>query len=416
MLLTAGTMIDQRIAAAPSVIASQAPTPPLTTEWQQNQPDEMEVFGTPGEATANQLPQFLRYGPLWIRPHADYRFMYGNGLQATAGNQQASAIHELAPGLLFNLGSHWSLDYTPTLRFYSNSKFRDTVDHALALNGGLRYADWVLGFSHGSQFTTTPLAETGAQTEQTTHATGITASHALNSKVSTDLSLNQQINLVTGFRNSYTWSTLDWVNYQFWPRLSIGLGGGGGYVMVEDNSHTQGTGNLDQTYEQLQARINWRATQKISFQVNGGLEDRQFSTAGSDDSLNPIFGASIQYQPFKRTQISLSASRTVSSSDYYLAAQQSETTTVGVNMDQRLLKKFNLGLGVGYAKTDFNTASGAAGGNRGDETVSFNARLSHPFLKRGNWSLFYQFSDNRSSQPGFGFQSNQTGFEISYRY
>jgi hypothetical protein len=416
MVLATGMLVDERIVAAPSVISSQAPTPPLTTDWQQNQPDEMDVFGASGEPAANQLPQFLRYGPLWIRPHADYRFMYGNGLQATAGNQQASAIHELAPGLLFNIGSHWSLDYTPTLRFYSNKKFRDTVDHALALTGGLQYADWVFGFSHSSQFTTTPLAETGSQTEQATHATGLTASHAFTGKISADFGLNQQINLVTGFQDSYTWSTLDWVNYQFWPRLSVGLGGGGGYVMIENRSQTHRNTDLDQTFEQLQARINWRATQKISFQVSGGLEDRQFSTAGSGDSVNPIFGASVQYQPFQRTRISLSASRTVSSSDYYLAAQQSETTSIGVNLDQRLLKKFNLGLGLGYAKTDFNTSAGVADGNRADENVSFNARLSHPFFKRGTWSLFYQFSDNRSSQPGYGFQSNQTGFEISYRY
>ena len=35
---------------------------------------------------------------------------------------------------------------------------------------------------------------------------------------------------------------------------------------------------------------------------------------------------------------------------------------------------------------------------------------------RGTWTLFYQYNDNHSSQSGYGYQSNQTGFEISYRY
>ena len=407
-------LVDEAITAAPSVIASQAPPTPLTTGWQQSQPDEMDVFTQPSEAES--IPQLFRYGPLVLRPHAAYRFLYGNGIQSALGNQEATAIQELSPGLLVDLGTHWAMDYTPTLRFYSNSKFRDTVDHALQLTGGQEFGDWRLGFLHGSQFTTTPLAETGGQTEQTTHVTGLTAAREFNSELSADFALNQQISLVTGFQDAYTWSTLDWLNYRFWPRLTVGLGAGGGYVKIKDTSGSRTAANLDQTFEQLQARVNWRAAEKISFQISGGLEDRQFNTAGSGDSLNPIFGAAIQYQPFKNTQISLSASRTVSSSDYYLAAQQAESTMVGLNLSQRFLKKFLLGLGVAYGTTDYTTAVAAAAQNRSDDNVSFNARLSHPIFKRGTASVFYQYADNHSSGPGLSFQSNQTGFEISYRF
>ncbi len=137
------------------------------------------------------------------------------------------------------------------------------------------------------------------------------------------------------------------------------------------------------------------------------------------DSLDPIFSAAIQYQPFKVTQISLIASRTESSSDYYLAAQESAVTTVGINLDQRLLQKFHLGLGIDYSTTDYSTPTSvttAGAANRSDHEVSFNARLSHPFLKRGTWSVFYQYSDNDSSQAGYTFQSNQTGIEFNYSY
>jgi len=112
----------------------------------------------------------------------------------------------------------------------------------------------------------------------------------------------------------------------------------------------------------------------------------------------------------------LSASRTVSSSDYYLAAQETEVTSVTVNLDQQLLKKFHLGLGVGYSQTDYETSTGTTGSNRTDDNVSFNIHLSHPFFKRGTWSVFYQYSDNSSTQAGFGFESNQFGFEIGYAY
>ena len=83
------------------------------------------------------------------------------------------------------------------------------------------------------------------------------------------------------------------------------------------------------------------------------------------------------------------------------------------------LALFSLALGAAYSVTDYSTPSGpAAAGfaNRSDDQVSFTARLSHPFLKRGTWSVFYQYADNSSSQAGYTFESNQTGFELSYTF
>jgi len=50
------------------------------------------------------------------------------------------------------------------------------------------------------------------------------------------------------------------VNYEFWPRLSAALAVGGGYTIQD--------GSPDSINEQYQARVNWRATDKISFQLS----------------------------------------------------------------------------------------------------------------------------------------------------
>ena len=419
ILLAAGTLIDHPMVAGPTVIANPTPEQPLQTEDQQNHPNEMDVFQPAGEPAGNTLPQIFQYGEIQVRPHMDYQLLYGTGIQSAPGNQQETVIQELAPGFVVDLGPRWAVDYTPTIRFYSSKQFQDGVDHSVTLTGGVTYEAWSFGLSHSTQISSAPTVETGSQTDQSTHTTTLTASRALDSNTSVDFALNQNISLVSGLEDSYDWNTLDWVNYKFWPRLNAGIGVGGGYVLVDGTSQINGTNNLDQTYEELEARVNWRVTDKISFQVNGGFEDRQFATAGSGDSLSPIFGASIQYQPFQATQISLNASRTVSSSDYYLAAQQTETTLVSLGVNQRLLRKFTLAASVAYSEMDYSTpADGASANlaNRTDDMVSFNTRLSHPFLKRGTWSVFYQYSENSSTQPGFGFQSNQTGLEISYSY
>jgi len=127
----------------------------------------------------------------------------------------------------------------------------------------------------------------------------------------------------------------------------------------------------------------------------------------------------VQYQAFKHTQISLSAGRTVSSSDYYLASQQTESTVVALNLNQQLFRKFNLSGGVSYTKTDYSIATKTAlpiDANRSDDQVGVYARLSHPFLKRGSWAVFYQYSDNSSSLAKYTYQSDQVGFEVNYAF
>jgi hypothetical protein len=221
-------------------------------------------------------------------------------------------------------------------------------------------------------------------------------------------------NYLQNLANSKSWSTMDWLNYQFEPRFNAGLGAGFGYT-IQDNSP-------DSIYEQYQARVKWRATDKISFQLSGGLHDQQYLSGGAGDLLSPIFDATIQYQPFEQTRISLSASGSVSAS--YFQNQVTENTGVSADLNQRLLGRLSLDLSGGYAKTKYVASatgpSTAAG--RNDDVYSFSARLTCPLLKRGSVSAFYAYSENSSSQSGFtsgsgfGYTSTQVGFEFRWRY
>jgi hypothetical protein len=415
VLLAAGLLAVQRVAGAP-VIMGPPPvdtTPPAAQEAAANNP--MNVFIPSGGNNGNPS-ELLQYGPVIAHPHASYSFGYGTGIASGINNGQDTVIQQLSPGLTVDLGRQWSLDYTPTMVFYSSRQLQDGVNHAASLTGGASYEDWHFSLMQSFSSSDSPITETATQTSQQNYTTALGASYVFNDKISADFGVNQSVNSVENFQDSYNWSTMEWVNYAFAPRLNAGLGIGGGYTTVEDNSGT-GVNNPDSVNEMLQARVNWRATEKISFQVSGGLEDQQFLASGYSDSLNPIFSASIQYQPFKVTQISLAASRTVGSSDYYIIAQSTEATTVSLSLNQRVLVKYNLNLGAGYTQTDYSVAlSGFGGSNRTDDTYSINASFGRNFLKRGNWAITYQYLDNSSGTAGYGQRSNQIGFQIGYRY
>jgi hypothetical protein len=419
----------QNVISQPTAVST---TPPAMQEYENNNP--MQVF--PPSANAPALPELqpFQWGPLTLHPHVLYHFLYGNGIESSPGQQQNSIVQTVSPGILFNLGSHWSLDYTPSLTFYSSSHFRNTWDNSVNLKWGTVYNAWVLEASQSAVLTSQPTVETAAQTDQETYSTALNASYQFNNKLSLDTGLNQNFSYVgngnvssasvQGLTDSKVWSTMDWLNYSFWTRLNVGLGLGYGYINE--------AAGPDAMYEQYQGRINWRAADKISFQISGGLQDQQYLMSGASDLVTPIFSGTVQYQPFEQTRLSVTGNRTVSTS--YFENQTTENTGINVDLNQRLLGELYLDLSGGYAHTKYVSSASVGqigyGSGRTDDNYTFSARLTCPVLKRGTFSIFYQYSDNSSTQTGFAnynqisltsqsaysYTSSQVGFEIGYRY
>ncbi|HEV2328030.1 MAG TPA: hypothetical protein VGY56_04485 [Verrucomicrobiae bacterium] len=410
---------------AQSVLAPPPATPPVVPasveEYQTNQPVQMRVFALGPVALEENQP--FKFGPLVIKPNIFYQFTYGNGIQSSPGSQQNSVVQQLSPGVVLEAGPHWTLGYTPAFTFYSSDAFRNTINQSVQLQWGTTWRDWFVTASQSYAYTDNPQIETGGQTEQQTYSTLCSAVYQINEKLSVNMGLNQNFNdygqnsstnLTLGVVNSRSWSTMNWLNDQFWPRLSAGIGLGMGYNQQQDSP--------DSTFQQYQAQISWRITDKISFQLNGGLEDQEYLSGGESGTLAPIFGGSAQYQPFGQTKINVTASRTLSTSAF--ANQNLESTSILADFNQRLFGGLSLDLSGGFSSDSYiATAKLGVANSRNDDVYTFNACLSCPFPKRGTVSIFYQYSENSSTQSGFApgssafsYASNQVGFDISYTY
>ncbi len=370
--------------------------------------------------TPSTMPpeRLLDWGPIHLHPHLLYRISYGNGLQAKPGDPSKTLINELSPGLLFDIGTHWQLDYTPTLRFYSSSSFSDTVDQMVNFSGGFDYENWMFSLSQGYASTSTPLVETGSQTDQETYNTALTASCMLNSYLSLDLGFHQDFRFVgqnagtqqvvqlQQLTDSRTWNVNAGLNYQFWPGLKGGLSLALGYDSIDLGS--------DMTHEQLELNLNWHPGQKLTVIFSGGFEDRQFLDSKAPDVINPIFSGSVLYQLLEATGFSLNANRVVDAS--YFNNQITETVEFSGAIRQRFFAKLFLDLTGGYRTSAYKTTVVGVTVHREDDYAFFNARLTCPFLQHGTVSIFYDWSDNSSTEPGFGFSSNQAGLELGYRF
>ena len=408
--MAAGAVAQQVFVPFPTVPSEQPQPAPETA-------DTNQVRSTTTAAAAPLVPSSkrqLQWGPVIFHPHLAYQFLYGNGIQSQPGQTQKTAINQLSPGIGLNLGSRWQLDYTPSFLFYSDPSFRDTVNHLINLIGGTAYNDWTLSLSQNCALTSDPQVQTAQQTDQQNYLTSLNAVYQLNSETFLELGAKQNLmfvqNVANSVGNSLDWSTLDWLDLRWGPNLGAAGGIGLGYNNVQVGS--------DMAYEQFQARIAWKVAHKVSLSVNGGVEIRQFLDSTQSQLVSPIFGASLNYQPVEVTTISLSANQGVSASYY----QNLVTEIAGINasISQRFFKHFYLGLSGGYGNTTYKSSGPVTLGDpnvgRKDNYTSFSVSLSAVVLKRGSTSVFYSTSDNNSNRSGFGYSSDQIGFQLAYRF
>jgi hypothetical protein len=402
------------IASAQTVVV-QPPPPPasLTTppETSTTDTNRAPATGTEGSAGAAALPartQPFQWGPITLHPHVSYQFTYGNGLRSSTNSVHKTALNQFSPGIGFEIGRHWHLDYTPSFIFYSDPAFRNVVDQSILLNGGTTWQDWSLALQQTVSLTEDPQVATASQVNQQDYVTTFDARLLLNSENSLDFNLAQNIQNAENFQSSKDWTAMNWLDHHWGPNLGCGAGAGLGYANVNLGS--------DMTYEIIQGRIFWKVANKINLAINGGGQVRQFLDSSQPNLFSPIYGVAILYQPTETTTISINGSRNVSVS--YFENQITDASSFNVSVSQRLIRRYYLGVAAGYSFTRYEvtTTGPVAGAGRLDEYYYFSVSLGTGFLKRGTASVFYTYSTNNSNVPGFGYASDQVGFNISYHY
>ena len=386
-------------------------------------PATNQPYGSPpflGSAPVTPLPDAFRWGPVDFRPHLLYSLTYGNGIQSAPGQQSSSFINTIYPGARFDIGQHWSLDYTPVLRYYSDKRFKNELDEGVTLTGNAEVANWVFGLRQGYADSSSPIIETGAQTEQTSYNTSFTATCALGSKWALELELAHNLNSAVGFASSENWSESQWIDYHLLKQLSLGAG-----VTLNYDRFNPGT---DMKAEDYQGRFEWNPGDKLSIQFSGGIEDRQFVSGGEPDLVSPIYSGSVSYQALRRTSLSLRASRTVNSSLFQ--NQVLTSTSVAFAVSQLIGQKFTASASVSYANQPYQNIEilplptfwiGAPPSrvltvDRVDKTTTFAVNIDWMVIPRGTVSLGYSISRNESGQSNFQFTSRQATLSLGYAF
>jgi hypothetical protein len=360
----------------------------------------------------------------------DVAGIYDDNLTLAPSNRIHDFYTRIGPALTLGFGDttvreenflelYYELDF---LVFADHSNF-DAVEHVAHLAGQYRFSRLTVGVVENIQLAETGDSQlpgytgtivngvnidTGGRRRINTYATHLVAAYDLTGKTSLSAAGDYTlINYPGGLTDSQRISGNLFLNYQYSPKLVVGVGSTVGRdLLVQANSN--------QTFEQANLRGSYNPTGKLSTSGLVGLEFRQFDT-GSHDSVTPVFDLSATYKPFDGTSISIDASRATQTSAVLLG-QDYTSTQLQVMAKQRLLQRFTLSFTAGYQKLGYIDGLTHTVASREDNYYFIQPTIDARITNFWFAGAFLVYRQNTSTFSNFGFNDTQVGIRTALRF
>jgi hypothetical protein len=350
------------------------------------------------------------------------RGVYDDNIFVSSFNRQSDFYFSIEPIITIGLGgdssqgaSGLSLTYRPGLFLFIDHSDENTIQHLIRLQGLHNFGRLTVSLSQDVQILdgadlnslSDPTGhnaniDVSQRTKHNIFATLVSDTYDLTGKLFLSNSFGLTIDdYESSFIGSQNISGNLFLNYNYSEKLVIGLGGTGGYNTVDE-------GSPDQTYEQANLRISYGATGKISLSGSVGAEFRQFANDSSGSHISPVFELNASYKPFDGTSISLSGDRRIQNSAS-LSGQDYTTTNFHLTLNQRFLRRFALGLAVGYERSQYFSTIQGLTATRDDDYYYVQPTVDATIMRWWTAGLYYTYRKSSSSLAFFGFDDNQFG-------
>jgi hypothetical protein len=333
----------------------------------------------------------------------------------------------IEPGITVGVGdiegrnrSYLRLDYMPSAILFVDHSDQDAFNQYIHLEGGYSSGRLTLTLSEdiallesanlNSFFDTTGLwanTDASAPTRMNIFYTRLRASYQLTGKISLQAELDSPSYAYPGNISDYTIAGGLYLYYNWLPKVRVGIGGTFGYTWVDDPS-------TDQTFEQINLRLEYEVTGKLFLYASGGVEFRQFD--GNRNTYDsPVFEIGATYHPFVNTYVSLAAGRRIYSSGF-LPNQDFATTYVAARFQQRLFHRFYLGLGFGYENSDYIATNRDVSATRNDDYWFIEPSVDVLITRWLSAGVYYLHREDSSNEDFFSWEDNQVGVRATLRF
>jgi hypothetical protein len=316
--------------------------------------------------------------------------------------------------------SYLRLDYMPSAILFIDHSDQDAFNQLIHLEGGYDFGRLRLTLAEDIALLESANLNSFVDTTglwANTDASGPTRVNIFNTRLRADYQLTGKVYLQGEFDSliyfypdhisSYMISSGLYVYYNWLPKVSVGIGGTVGYDWV-DNPTT------NQTFEQVNARLNYEVTSKFFLYASAGVEFRQFD-GNRGTYTTPVFEVGSIYNPFSGTTITLAAGRRIYNSGY-LANQDFGTTYVVGRFQQRLFRRVYFGLGAGYENSDYFATDRDVSATRNDDYWFIEPSVDVLITRWLSAGVYYLHREDISNIDFFSFDDNQVGVRATVRF
>ena len=358
------------------------------------------------------------------------RSVYDDNINIANGQQTADIYTAIEPSITLGFGDFTSgagnflrLNYLASWFLFADHSENDALQHVLQLQGQYQMNRLTVNLTQSIQilngtdvrrlnsegtFDQQVNLDVSGRTRFNIYVTHINAAYYLTGKTSLSTGIDYSVSDYHSLISSEVFSGNLFLNYNYSPKLVIGLGGIAGVDRVD-------APNPDQTFEQANVRLSYQATGKIDLVASAGVEVRHFDGDLRDEYTSPVFEIGLNYLPFDGTHLSLTATRRTLNSAV-LAAQDYAVTNFTVAIQQRLLRRFSLGLNAGYENSDYFSTVGAPGPTRTDDYFFVQPSIAVSVTRFWTVGAYYLHRVNNSSFDAFDFHDNQVGIRSTLEF
>jgi hypothetical protein len=375
-----------------------------------------------GEGTPSSEPRRFHYGFLFT-----VRGVWDDNIFLSNTNKVSDYYFAIEPQLTLGLGdiegrsrSYLRLDYMPSGILYVNHPDEDAFNQLIHLEGGYSTGRLRLSLSQdvallqsanlNSFIDTTGLwanTDANAPARMNIFNTRARAEYDLTGKLYLDGEFDSYTYFYPDHISNYTISGGLYLYYRWLPKLTVGLGGTFGYNWVDEPT-------ANQTFEQINFRLNYEVTAKFGLYSSVGVEFRQFDGDRSTYTT-PVFEVGLSYYPFEGTTFTLAAGRRIYNSGFEPDQDFANSYVVG-RFQQRLFHRVYLGLGAGYENANYFATNNSVNASRNDGYWFIEPSLDVLVTRWLSAGVYYLHRADDSNVDFFSFDDNQVGVRATVRF
>jgi hypothetical protein len=355
------------------------------------------------------------------------RGVWDDNIFLTNTNKVSDYYFAIEPWITIGVGdpegrnkSYLRLDYMPSAILFVDHSDQDAFNQLIHLEGGYSSGRWTFSLAEdimilesanfNSFFDTTGLwanTDAGGRTRVNVFNTRARADYQLTGKVFLQGEFDSSIFFYPDHISSYMISSGLYVYYKWLPKVTVGIGGTLGYVWVDDPT-------ANQSFEQVNARLNYEVTSKFFLYASAGVEFRQFD-GNRGTYTSPVFEIGSIYNPFSGTTITFAAGRQMYASAYQPNQDFGGTYVVG-RFQQRLFRRLYLGLGAGYENSDYIATDRDVSAPRNDDYWFIEPSLDVLITRWLSAGVYYLHREDSSNIDSNSFDDNQVGVRATVRF